>query len=154
MNPFTLFFARLVELLGAEKAAQLVREFAGQPLQFPVTGHNDTTGRDDFGFPASVPVLGQGYKPRLHTPLTEAEAQEISHRLLATVRKCYAPIQIEPLPAAETPETDANCIAHPDQCTAPLHTPAAVQPSSEQEPHTPLAVQPVSPSVPQSSLGS
>ncbi len=150
MSPFTLFFARLVELLGAEKAAQLVREFAGQPLQFPVTGHNDTTGRDDFGFPASVPVLGQGYKPRLHTPLTEAEAQEISHRLLATVRKCYAPTQPATSLALENPAMDESCTAHPDQCTAPLHTPVVAQPNSEQEPHTRPVVQPVSLSAPQS----
>lgn len=149
MSPFTQFFGRLVELVGVESSAQLTREFAGQTLQFPITDHYDTTARNDFGFPDAAPILGQHYKPRAYSPLTEAEALEISHRLLATVRKCRAPIQTAPLPAAETPETDANCIARPDQCTALLHTPAAVQPSSEQEPHTPLAVQPVSPSVPQ-----
>lgn len=51
MNPFTLFFARLVELLGAETAAQLVREFAGQTIQLPVTDH--------YGFPVNAPVLGE-----------------------------------------------------------------------------------------------
>lgn len=37
MNPFTLFFGRLVELLGAEKAAELVREFSGQNIQLPAS---------------------------------------------------------------------------------------------------------------------
>ena len=39
MSPFTLFFARLTELLGAEISTQLVREFAGQAIQFPITSH-------------------------------------------------------------------------------------------------------------------
>lgn len=58
MSPFTLFFARLVEHLGAEIAAQLVREFDGQTIQFPITDHYDATARNDFGFPAVAPVLG------------------------------------------------------------------------------------------------
>jgi hypothetical protein len=40
MTQFTLFFARLVDLIGSEKAAALVNELAGQTIQFPVAGHN------------------------------------------------------------------------------------------------------------------
>jgi hypothetical protein len=149
MSQFTLLLSRLVDLLGAETAAQVVREFAGQTLQFPITDHYDTD-RNDFGFPVLVQVIGQSHKPRQHSPLTEAEAIEISHRLLATVRKCCAPFQTKTLPAAESPVMDASCTTHPNQCTAPLHIPAAVPPSSEQEPHTPLAAQPESLSFPQS----
>lgn len=61
MTPFTQFLGRLVELVGAESAAKLTREFAGQTLQFPITDHYDTTDRNDFGFPVLVPVLGAGY---------------------------------------------------------------------------------------------
>lgn len=142
MSPFTLFFARLVGLVGAENAAQMVREFAGKTIQFPITDH--------YGFSSDAPILGQNLKPRHYSPLTEAEAMEISQRLLATVRKCCAPSLTEPLLAAESPVMDANCIAHPSLRIAPRHTPAAVPPGSEQEPHKHLATQPKSLSVPQS----
>lgn len=154
MSPFTQFLGRLVELVGAENAAQLTRDFAGQTLQFPITDHYDTTDRNDFGFPVLDPVIGHDYKPRARTPLTEAEAMEISHRLLATVRMCCATVQKEPLPVAETPAMDASCTTRPDQCTAPLHKPAVVQLGSEQELHTHPALQPASPSVPHSILRS
>lgn len=39
MSPFSIFFARLVGLLGAEIATQVVREFAGKTIQFPITDH-------------------------------------------------------------------------------------------------------------------
>jgi hypothetical protein len=55
MNPFTLFFGRLVELLGAEIAAQVVRQFAGQTLQFPIT--------DYYGFSSDAPILGADFEP-------------------------------------------------------------------------------------------
>lgn len=46
MTPFTQFLGRLVELVGAENAAQLTRDFAGQKLQFPITDHyGDTIDR-------------------------------------------------------------------------------------------------------------
>lgn len=61
MSPFTQFLGRLVALVGAENAAKLTREFAGQTLQFPITDHYDATDRNDFGFPVLVPVLGAGY---------------------------------------------------------------------------------------------
>ena len=154
MSPFTQFLGRLVELVGAENAAQLTRDFAGQALQFPITDHYKTTDRNDCGFPVLVQALGHDYRPRARTPLTEAEAMEISHRLLATVRMCRAKVQTEPLPVAETPAMDASCTTRPDQCTAPLHKPAVVQPDNEQEGHTPPALQPASLSVPQSILRS
>jgi hypothetical protein len=84
MSPFSIFFARLVDLLGAEIAAKVVREFAGQTIQFPITGHYNTTARNDFGFPALVPVIGEGFKPQpiTHSPLTEAEANELAGKLI------------------------------------------------------------------------
>lgn len=39
MTQFTLFFARLVDLMGSEKAAALVNELAGHTIQFPIAGH-------------------------------------------------------------------------------------------------------------------
>lgn len=152
MNPFTPFLGRLVELLGAEQAAQLVREFAGQTLHFPATDH--------YGFPTEAPVLGSEYKPSVraprlpHTPLSIDEAIEISQRLLATVRQCCATPQLAPLPDVGSQVKDESCTAHPDQCTTPQCTPVAVQPNTEQEAHTLLASQPMSLSVPQSILGS
>lgn len=55
MSPFTQFLGRLVELVGAENAAQLTREFAGQTLRFPITDH--------YGFNSAAPVLGESYAP-------------------------------------------------------------------------------------------
>lgn len=43
MSPFTQFLGRLVELVGAENATKLTREFAGQALQFPITDHYGDT---------------------------------------------------------------------------------------------------------------
>lgn len=85
MNPFTLFLGRLVEHLGAEIAINLVREFAGKTIQFPITcdytGSNDTsTARNQFGFSSNAPVIGAEYvrppKDRTTQPL-----QTEPHRL-------------------------------------------------------------------------
>lgn len=91
-------------------------------------------------------------RSRAHTPLTEAEAMEIGHRLLAAVRKCSAAPQSATLSPAESLGMDASYIAHPDRHTAHQQTPAAVQPGSAQVTHTHLASQPASPSVLLSSL--
>lgn len=55
MSPFTHFLGRLVDQAGAEIAANLVREFAGKTLQFPVTDH--------YGFPATAKPLGAAPAP-------------------------------------------------------------------------------------------
>lgn len=77
MNPFTLFLGRLVEHLGAEIAINLVREFAGQSIQFPITqdytGINDpTTTHDHFGFPHEATVLGAEFKAQANQVLKHA----------------------------------------------------------------------------------
>lgn len=71
MNPFTQFLGRLVELLGAEAAAQLVREFAGQTLQFPITDH--------YGFSSDAAVLGAGYVPRTTSHIAPQLQSELLH---------------------------------------------------------------------------
>jgi hypothetical protein len=68
MNPFTQFLGRLVELVGAESAAQLTREFAGQTLQFPITDH--------YGFPVNASVLGAGYEPKPASHTTQSSQTE------------------------------------------------------------------------------
>lgn len=57
MSPFTHLLGRLVELLGAQSAAQLVREFAGKTIQFPIT-QNYTGASDAYGHLLSAPVIG------------------------------------------------------------------------------------------------
>lgn len=56
MSQFTLLLARLVDLLGAESAANVVREFAGQTIQFPVTDH--------YGLSTNAAVIGADYEPQ------------------------------------------------------------------------------------------
>lgn len=62
MSPFTVFLGRLVEHLGAEISAKLVREFAGKTIQFPITC--DYTGiNDPFGHSLVAPVVGECSEP-------------------------------------------------------------------------------------------
>ena len=56
MTPFTKFLGALVDLVGAESAAQLTRQFAGQTIHFPITDH--------YGFTQQAPVIGGGHEPR------------------------------------------------------------------------------------------
>jgi|GEM_PF-6076808 len=75
MSPFTLLLGRLVELLGTQISTELVREFAGKTVQFPIT--------NDYGFNAQATLVGAGYAhwPTSHTaPPLQTEP----HRLLAS----------------------------------------------------------------------
>lgn len=118
MSPFTLFFARLTELLGAENSAQLVREFAGQTIRFPITDH--------YGFPVNAPVIGEHYvRPVVDsktTPLTglpdltarfanefgAAGLQTLPHQLrIASQALLRLATVLEPLHSIEPSELEA-----------------------------------------------
>ena len=86
MTQFTLLLSRLVNQLGAEKAAHLVREFAGQSIRFPITDHYDPTKRDCFGFPVLAPVLGADYEHILKASKTvslPSAPLDLSHQATA-----------------------------------------------------------------------
>lgn len=78
MTPFTRFFGRLTEQLGAAKAAALVDEFAGQTITFQ--------GYDVYGFPVDAPTIGQDLAADLVEAGTRANGKKTMTRLEAAER--------------------------------------------------------------------
>ena len=115
MTPFTQFLGHLVELVGAEIAAQTVRQFAGQTIQFPITDHYDTKTRDDFGFPVLAPVLGAGY--------ARPQAESKAHSLLSEPHRSAA--QASAFSEAQSPSADRE-----SGDSSPVLPPHATQPES------------------------
>jgi hypothetical protein len=101
MNPFTLFLGRLVEHLGAEISAKLVREFAGQSIQFPIT--RDYTGSND-------PIVREGTRTNGKQTITPSHAKSILQPLACDT--AFSAPQETQVPAAlqvlDQPSRDQN----------------------------------------------
>lgn len=132
MSPFTLFFARLVELLGAETAAKLVREFAGQTIQFPVTGHNEHHQVRPVTRVQAAELLRvrMAYQPTAEdisfrdAVLTVAEACNVS--LSAAIRLLMAERQ-----RSTAPLSSAGTAPAPDQSGSEGHAAPVIPPEAD-----------------------